>query len=115
MDTILKLFGKKDPEPEPEPQSPIVLALASVMELVPELPSMLEALRYGGIGMTIFMPCVMIGILLLLRRWSSKLGIAPPTTAMKAEEKLDNYALFRHFPALKETLANSPIGRISKK
>ena len=47
----------------------------------------------------------------LLRRISGSVGVAPPTAAMlRDEDPSRNCALFRHFPALAETLAWRSLG-----
>lgn len=54
-------------------------------------------------------------VILLLRRISDSVGLAPPTSSMIAEENpSENCALFRHLPSLSEKIAWRSLGAVCK-
>jgi len=60
---------------------------------------------------------ITVGPILLLRRISNSVGLAPPTSAMiieKEEHLKENCALFRHLPDLSTKLAWRSLGAVSK-
>ena len=74
----------------------------------------LSALQVGA-GLVAAAPVALVGgVVSLLSRLQDSVGTAPPTAAMvDAEAPRANSALFRHFPALADTLAWRSLGAVS--